>query len=102
MLLHEAAAVLNLHAQAVVVQNVLSLVMIILDTKSTHFYRWTESMLLALGKYYLSDHVLSDAPLPASPDWVRMDCVVKSWIIGTLSPELADAVLDRGVNARTA
>ena len=31
-----------------------------------------------------------------------MDCVVKSWILGTLSPDLADAVLDRGVSARTA
>ena len=31
-----------------------------------------------------------------------MDCVVKSWILGTLSHDLADAVLDRGVSARTA
>jgi hypothetical protein len=40
LLLQEAAALLNLHAHAIVVNNIRSLVHIVLDVDSNHFNRW--------------------------------------------------------------
>jgi hypothetical protein len=77
LLLQEAAALLNLHAQAVAVNNIRSLVHIVLDVDSNNFNRWRDQFLLVLGKFSLQAHVLLAAPVP-SPDWDRMDCVVKS------------------------
>jgi hypothetical protein len=101
LLIHEAAALINLHAQAVAVQNIRALVPVVLDI-STLYTRWRDSFLLVVGKYTLADHVLTDTFAPTSPDWVRMDCVVKSWIVGTITTDLADAVLIRDATARTA
>jgi hypothetical protein len=76
LLLQEAAALLNLHAQAVVVNNIRSLVHIVLDVDSNHFNRWRNQFLLVLSKFSLQAHVLA-APAP-SPDWDQMVCVVKA------------------------
>ena len=93
MLLHEAAAVLNLHAQAVAVQNIRSLVPVVLDIAAGNYTRWSEQFLLVLGKFSLQDHVLLDNPLATYPDWARMDCVVRSWIYGTISNDLVETVM---------
>jgi hypothetical protein len=42
MLLQEAAALLNLHAQVVVVNNIWSLIPIVLDVDSGNFNRWRD------------------------------------------------------------
>lgn len=102
MLLHEAAAILNLHAQAVTVQNIRSLIHNVLDVNSGNYAQWCEQFLLAVAKYSLQDHVLRDDPAPAVPDWVRMDYVVRSWIVGSISNDLADAVLERDSTAHSA
>jgi len=67
LLQQEAAILLNLHAQAVSVQNIRTLVPLLLDVNSTFYARWKESFLDVLGKYSLERHVLSDAVAPASP-----------------------------------
>ncbi|CAN6292225.1 unnamed protein product [Urochloa humidicola] len=100
MLQHEAAAVINLHAQAVGVQNIRSLVHHVLDLATGNYTRWQDQFLLVLGKYSLEDHVLDDSPAPDFPDWVRMDCVVKSWIAGTISTELVEIVMEGNSTAR--
>ena len=100
MMLHEAAAVLNLHAQAVSVQNARSLVPTVLDTAG-NYPRWREQFLLAVTKYSLLDHVHSDS-VSALADWTRMDAVVKSWLYSTVSADLADAVIDHRASAREA
>ena len=103
LLLHEAAAVLNLHAQAVAVQNIRSLVPIVLDVNSGNYTRWREQFLFTLGKYSLQNHVLHDFSAPDSPDWSRMDCVVLSCLYGTIANDLVDVVLEcreRGATAR--
>jgi cell wall-associated NlpC family hydrolase len=100
LLLQEAAALLNLHVQAVVVNNIRSLVHIVLDVDSNHFNRWHNQFLLVLGKFSLQAHVLA-APVP-SPDWDRMDCVVKSWILDSLTDDLAEIVSSQGATARDA
>jgi len=97
---HEAAALLNLHAQAVSVQNIRALVPLLLDVTSTFYPRWRESFLLTVGKYSLNRHVLSDTGVPTSADWVRMDCVVRTWLLGTISDDLADTISERNTTAR--
>jgi len=100
--LQEATAVLHLHAQAVAVQNIRHLVRVVLDVTSGSFARWREQFLLALGKYSLQGHVLQDDRPLNSPDWERMDCVVRSWLYGTLSDNLHDIVRHRGDQGDTA
>jgi hypothetical protein len=100
MVLHEAAAVLNLHAQAVSVQNARNLVPTVLDTAG-NYPRWREQFLLAVTKYSLLEHAHSDY-VSALADWTRMDAVVKSWLYSTVSADLADAVIDHRVSAREA
>jgi hypothetical protein len=56
-------------------------------------------LLLTLGKFSLQDHVHLDAPV-SSPDWDRMDCVVKSWILGSLTDDLAEIISSQGGTAR--
>jgi hypothetical protein len=100
LLLQEAATLLNLHAQAVAANNIRSLVHIVLDVNSNHFNRWRNQFLLVLGKFSLQTHVLA-APAP-SPDWDRMDCVVKAWILDSLTDDLAEIVSSQGATARDA
>ena len=68
MLLHEAAALLNLHAQAIAVTNIRSLVSIMLDVDSGNLNLWRDQFLVTLGKFSLQDHVNCDAPAAVSPD----------------------------------
>jgi hypothetical protein len=91
MLLQEAAALLHLHAQVIVVSNIRSLVHIVLDIDSGHYNRWCAQFLSTLGKFSLQDHIHLDASIP-SLDWDRMDCVVKSWILDSLADDLAEIV----------
>jgi hypothetical protein len=39
---------------------------------------------------------------PEHPDWLRMNCVVKPWIIGTVSADIADAAVSCDASARDA
>lgn len=45
--------------------------------------------------------MLSDVTAPTSPDWVHMDCVVRTWITGTITDSLAETVIEPGNTART-
>jgi hypothetical protein len=101
LLHHEAAALLNLHAQAVAVTNIRALFPLLLDTNSTFYTRWCESFLLTLTKFSLECHALSDSVFPESPDWVHMNAVVRTWLLGILSDALADIISQRGAFART-
>ncbi|XP_015688564.1 uncharacterized protein LOC107303511 [Oryza brachyantha] len=71
MLFHEAAAVLNLHTQAVSMQNTRNVVPVVLDTSS--------------GNYPTTS---------ALPDWTWINVVVKSWFYSTISADLANVVID--------
>ena len=94
LLTHEAAAIINLHAQAVGVQNIHALVPAVLDMETNNYTRWRHQMLLVLGKFSLRRHVLADAADHTYPDWERMDCVVMTWLLGTVSPDLEEIVRD--------
>jgi hypothetical protein len=87
---YEAAIIANLHVQASSVQNIRSLVTVVLDASSAHYARWRDNVLLTLWRYALSDHVLSDDTFIRVHAWDRMDMAVKSWLYGTISFELQD------------
>jgi hypothetical protein len=82
----------------VAVQNLSALTPVVLDI-SSFYTRWRDSSLLVVGKYTLTDHVLTDTSASSSR-WVQMDCVVKSWIVGTITTELGAAMLICDASAR--
>ncbi|XP_066313450.1 uncharacterized protein, partial [Miscanthus floridulus] len=85
--------VAQLHYQAGGVQNIRSLVPVVLDPESPSYARWRDLVLLILRRYALDDHVLTDAPPAArTPSWLRLDSIVLSWILGTISLDLHDLV----------
>jgi hypothetical protein len=86
---YEAAVITNIHVKAASVQNIRSLVSVSLDLSSTHYAQWCDNILLTLERYSLSVHVLLDSD-------------VKSWIWGTISPNLQDITWQRGHTARDA
>lgn len=102
LLHHVAAAIINQHAQAVAVQNIRTLIPVVLNVTSTTYAHWRETFLLTLGRLSLRHHVLSDEVPVASPNWDRMDCVVRAWIQGAISDDLVAAVLERGATAQAA
>jgi hypothetical protein len=85
-------AVPTLHAQALGILNIRALVPVTLDLDVPSFSKWRRHMLLALGKYALADHVLSDAIYPNDPHWVQMDLHVLSWLYGTITTDLFEIV----------
>ncbi|XP_066392627.1 uncharacterized protein [Miscanthus floridulus] len=102
MLHHEAVALLQLHSQAVAVSNIRNHVTTILDVDSGNFNHWRDQFLLILGKFSLQDHIREEPPAPIPPDWARMDCVVKSWIVATLTDDPGEIISAQGSTARHA
>jgi hypothetical protein len=59
-------------------------------------------VLLTLRRYALDEHVLTDATAAVqTASWLRLDSIVLSWILGTVSPDLHDPVRTSS-NARRA
>jgi hypothetical protein len=58
-------------------------------------------VLLTLHHYALDDHILFDVADP-SIYWARLDSIVMTWILGTLSPELHEIVREPTETARQA
>jgi hypothetical protein len=85
---YEAAIITNIHVQVIGVKNICSLISVTLDLSSAHYARWCDNVLLTLGRYSLSDHVLLDPTSVGVPAWDQIDIVVKSCIWGTISPDL--------------
>jgi hypothetical protein len=97
----DAALTAHLHAQATGLQNIRSVVTIILEPSSPDYKRLRDLVLLTLRRYALDDHVLSDVADP-SIYWARLDNIVVTWILGTLSPELHEIVREPTETARQA
>jgi hypothetical protein len=87
----DAALTAHLHAQAASLQNIRSVVTIVLKPSSPDYKRWRDLVLLTLSRYALDDHVLSDGADPYVY-WARLDNIVVTWILGALSPELHEIV----------
>jgi hypothetical protein len=96
----EADAIADLHAQAIGVINIKNLIPVVLDLATPHYNRWCHLFLLTLGKYALTNHVLSDDSYPAIPAWARMECTVLAWLHKTISTELSEVVHKPNPTAR--
>jgi hypothetical protein len=91
----------HLHAQAVGLQNIRLVVMIILKPSLPQYKRWHDLVLLTLHHYTLDDHILSDFT-DLSIYWVRLDNIMVTWILDTLSPELHEIIRELTETARKA
>ncbi|XP_021309205.1 uncharacterized protein LOC110432736 [Sorghum bicolor] len=61
--------------------------------ESPSYARWRDLVLLTLRRYALDDHVLLDAVAAVqTASWLRLDSIVLSWILGTISLDLHDLV----------
>jgi hypothetical protein len=76
-------------------------VTIVLEPSLSDYKRWLDLVLLTLRRYSLDNHVLSDVVDP-SVYWARLDSIVVTWILGTLSPELHEIVWEPTETARQA
>jgi hypothetical protein len=65
--------------------------MIVLEPSSPHYKRWRDLILLMLRRYALDDHVLSDVD-DTSIYWARLNSIMVTCILDTLSPELHEIV----------
>jgi hypothetical protein len=74
---------------------------IILEPSSPHYKWWRDLVLLTLRCYALDDHILSGIANP-SIYWARLDNIVVTWILGTLSPELHEIIQESMKNTRQA
>jgi hypothetical protein len=97
----DAALTAHLHVPAAGLQNIRSVVTIILEPSSPDYKRWRDLVLLTLRRYGLDDHVLSDVVDPFVY-WARLDSIVVTWILSTLSPELHEIVREPTETARQA
>jgi hypothetical protein len=71
---------------------------IVLKPSSPHYKWWRDLVLLTLRRYALDDHILSGIANP-SIYWARLDNIVVTWILGTLSPELHEIIQESTENA---
>jgi hypothetical protein len=97
----DAALTAHLHVQAAGLQNIRSVVTIVLEPSSPDYKWWRDLVLLMLRRYTLDDHVLSDVADPFIY-WARLDSIMVTWILGTLSPELHEIVREPTETARQA
>jgi hypothetical protein len=74
---------------------------IILEPSSPDYKRWRDLVLLTLRRYTLNDHILFNVADP-SVYWARLDNIMVTWILGTLSPELHEIVRELTETARQA
>jgi hypothetical protein len=65
--------------------------MIVLEPSSPHYKQWRDLILLMLRRYALDDHVLSDVA-DTSIYWARLNSIMVTCILDTLSPELHEIV----------
>jgi hypothetical protein len=91
-----------LWTQATAVINVRALIPVVLDQATNTFNKWRGMLLIVLGKYALTCHILEDESFPDRPAWVQTDCVILTWIYGTISNDLQQSLMLRQFSARGA
>jgi hypothetical protein len=95
----DAALTAHLHVQVANLQNIRSMVTIILEPSSPDYKWWHNLVLLMLRRYALDDHALDSVTDP-SVYWARLDSIMVTWILDTLSPELHEIVREPMDTAR--
>jgi hypothetical protein len=81
----EACTIASLHAHAVGVHNIRSLVPITLDIHSTQYSHWCNLIMVTLQFFTLDDHVIGNTAHSTTLSRLRMDNFVLSWLLSSLS-----------------
>jgi hypothetical protein len=94
----EAEAKAALWSLAAAIPSIRSMVPITLDLQTSNYLQWRGMFTDALQKYALEDHILASAyPANPTPQWSRLDAIVRSWLNGAVAPELLAMVVDTTV-----
>jgi hypothetical protein len=95
----EAEAKAALWAQAVAVPSVKALVPITLDLNAGNYMHWRGLFEVALCKYALEDHIAEATTSNPDNQWKRLDALVRSWLYGAISVDIAGMVMDTSATA---
>ena len=86
----------SLHAQAVGLHSIKGHVPVELALDTGVHRQWRTFFHAACRKYALLDHLDFDAPDAPSPEWSLLDATVVSWLYGSVSLSILDAVMTPG------
>nr|AOW44036.1 GAG [Mirabilis jalapa] len=84
------------------VTNIRRHVQVVLDLKASNFKLWKRYFLLVITRLRLTGY-LDGTITPASPidlDWIELDALVQSWIFGSVSPSIAELLIDQDTAAK--
>jgi hypothetical protein len=90
----------HLWAQASAIQNVRSLVSVVLDFKSNVFPKWRTFFSMTVTTYALEDHLTSDKP-STDATWLRLNALVLRWLYGSMAMDLVDLVMPTSTTVDT-
>jgi hypothetical protein len=91
-----AFSLTSLHAQAVGLHSIKGHVPVELALDTGVHRQWRTFFRATLRKYALLDHVDAPAPSDPTPEWALLDATVVSWLYGSVSLGLLDAVMTPG------
>jgi hypothetical protein len=89
-------------ATTFIVLNIKVLVPLVLDHTTDNYNCWRSMFLIVLGRYTLTDYVLSDDTNDDRPTWVQMDYTVLTWLYCTIHADLQQSTMTRKLNMRDA
>ena len=86
----------SLHAQAVGLSSIKGHVPVELALDTGVHRQWRTFFRAAVRKYALLDHLDAAAPKDPTPEWSLLDATVVSWLYGSVSLGILDAVMTPG------
>ncbi|KAM3403296.1 hypothetical protein ACQJBY_006808 [Aegilops geniculata] len=86
----------SLHAQAVGLHSIKGHVPVELALDTGVHRQWRTFFRAACRKYALLDHLDFDAPEAPNPEWSLLDATIVSWLYGSVSLSILDAVMTPG------
>nr|XP_051211233.1 uncharacterized protein LOC127328694 [Lolium perenne] len=91
-----AFSLTSLHAQAVGLQSIKGHVPVELALDTGVHRQWRTFLRIIVRKYALLDHLDNAAPEVTSPEWSLLDATVFSWLYGSVSISILDAIMTPG------
>lgn len=78
------------------VSNIKNTIPTVLDQETSHYAAWVEYFQIHVCSFNVIDHIDPFVPPPFEIDdltWKRLDAIVKQWIYGTISQDLAHTIM---------
>jgi hypothetical protein len=86
--------------QATAIQNVWSLVLVILEFESNVFPKWCNFFSMAITTYALEDHLTSATP-SKDATWLWFDAMVLRWLYCSMAPDIVDLIVPTSTSTDT-